>query len=183
MLYEILRKALGSPIPKPENYPHIADSINFINSDPVLKKTWWGGVNIEYLESIERRIGSKLPLAFKEYCLVFGNFEDQMFGRYGEFDLLQDVLEYDDDDVEEIARVSKFFETLDQLYPQYNDIPAFCFSSHEGYVHYWFYLTGEENPTCFFTIELDEIQEQGAFSTALLKGLRQYSELKASLRR
>lgn len=190
MFYKIWRKILGLPTVTPDNFPHIHDAIEFINSDSCLKNFHWQGTTADYLALVETKIGTELPAAFKDYCRLFGNRDDQMFGRDSAFDLLKTILYCEEDkeygwslEPDERAEVNAFFERLDRLYPEYKNIPAFCFSSHEGHAYYWFYLTGEDDPDCFTFMEPNTFEKHGPFSKFLVERLTAYSELMRRLGR
>jgi len=158
-----------------ENLPkqkYIQKSIELIRQDRYLSKYTWEAEQQQVFMKHEADLGVRLPLAFKEYFLALGNIDEQMiFGRDSEMELLTDLLEPEPWETDEMSEYLAFVAKL-------KEYPAFCFSSHEGYYFDWFYLIpGDEDPICYSTNDLEEINCQGRFSSYLLESLKEHSSL------
>jgi len=152
--------------------------MRFLDTNPILKKGKWPKTSLAFLLKIEREIGKKLPIAFKEYCIFIGcGYEQEIFGSEPEFEPLFDVLAPESWEEQEVQEAKEFMSKLGELYPERKGQTAFCFSSHHGYVRYWFFLDGDDDPQCFWCYDDWEVNEEGRFSEFLLEGMKEYSRL------
>ena len=96
------------------------------------------------VRAIEKRLGNKLPAAYREFLLLMGQKDGGLLGR----DWLYEYLEIFQEDAIELMRRDGFPVTL--------PADAFVFLMHDGYQFDFFCISEGDDPPVYHYIECDD---------------------------